>query len=278
MTCGGSRARAQALTSADEKLAQIWLKDSRDSFVTMIRDKQSLAAEEAKSTVGDAVLCLVPSRSVVWVCRHPIVQVIWCDFVGRAAGSVHVRSCQTRTDLPQSRTGCATTRGSCRGIDRRRSLSCRRPNRCQETDKMAPLRGSAAGDLSTPSPQGARTVAQPDELIDFHHLKARKGMTQLEIEDEVATDLQRATGIADASLDSTRLNRVLQLTGEEALCPCAGLSRVARRRRPSGAYLPQNGMSCVAVVMRCGVAELHTWGSDAPHAAMRRCRHPSSNC
>ena len=39
-------------------------------------------------------------------------------------------------------------------------------------------------------------------------------MSQLEIEDEVATDLQRATGTADAGAgDSTRLNRVLQLTG-----------------------------------------------------------------
>lgn len=57
-------------------------------------------------------------------------------------------------------------------------------------------------------------MAQPDELIDFHHLKARRGMSQLEIEDEVATDLQRATGTADAAAtDSNRLNRVLQLTG-----------------------------------------------------------------
>ena len=62
--------------------------------------------------------------------------------------------------------------------------------------------------------QGAQLMAQPDELIDFHHLKARRGMSQLEIEDEVATDLQRATGTADAaSTDSNRLNRVLQLTG-----------------------------------------------------------------
>ena len=57
-------------------------------------------------------------------------------------------------------------------------------------------------------------MTHPDELIDFHHLKARRGMSQLEIEDEVATDLQRATGTADAaSTDSNRLSRVLQLTG-----------------------------------------------------------------
>ena len=47
-----------------------------------------------------------------------------------------------------------------------------------------------------------------------HRAQARRGMSQLEIEDEVATDLQRATGTADAgAADSTRLNRVLQLTG-----------------------------------------------------------------
>lgn len=57
-------------------------------------------------------------------------------------------------------------------------------------------------------------MAQPDELIDFHHLKARRGMSALEIEDEVASDLQRATGTAtSSSANSGRLNRVLQLTG-----------------------------------------------------------------
>lgn len=57
-------------------------------------------------------------------------------------------------------------------------------------------------------------MAQPDELIDFHHLKARRGMSQLELEDEVATDLQKATGLVDThTTDSSHLNRVLQLTG-----------------------------------------------------------------
>ena len=28
-------------------------------------------------------------------------------------------------------------------------------------------------------------MAQPDELVDFHHLRARRGMSQLEIEDQV---------------------------------------------------------------------------------------------
>jgi len=57
-------------------------------------------------------------------------------------------------------------------------------------------------------------VAQADDLIDFYHLKNRKGMTQLELEDEVATDMQRATGSLTSTLDSERkLNRMLQLTG-----------------------------------------------------------------
>ncbi|KAG6547730.1 hypothetical protein Mapa_010543 [Marchantia paleacea] len=56
--------------------------------------------------------------------------------------------------------------------------------------------------------------AQPDDLIDFHHLKSRKGMSQLELEDEVQTDLKRATGEFTKDSDNTRkLNRVLQLTG-----------------------------------------------------------------
>ncbi|KAK9266069.1 hypothetical protein L1049_019060 [Liquidambar formosana] len=56
--------------------------------------------------------------------------------------------------------------------------------------------------------------AQPDDLIDFYHLKSRKGMSQLELEDEVQDDLKRATGefIRDGD-DANKLNRILQLTG-----------------------------------------------------------------
>ena len=46
-----------------------------------------------------------------------------------------------------------------------------------------------------PSPvQRALSVAQPDELIDFRHLRARRGLSQLEVEDAVQADLARATG------------------------------------------------------------------------------------
>ncbi|KAG8045246.1 hypothetical protein GUJ93_ZPchr0008g13481 [Zizania palustris] len=56
--------------------------------------------------------------------------------------------------------------------------------------------------------------AQPDDLIDFYHLKSRRGMSRLELEDEVQDDLKAATGgfTKDAD-DANRLNRILQLTG-----------------------------------------------------------------
>ncbi|KAL7148464.1 hypothetical protein ABFS83_06G180000 [Erythranthe nasuta] len=58
------------------------------------------------------------------------------------------------------------------------------------------------------------THSQPDDLIDFYHLKSRKGMSLLELEDQVQDDLKRATGefIKDAD-DATKLNRIIQLTG-----------------------------------------------------------------
>ncbi|KAE9584486.1 hypothetical protein Lal_00021700 [Lupinus albus] len=56
--------------------------------------------------------------------------------------------------------------------------------------------------------------AQPDDLIDFYHLKSRKGMSQLELEDEVQDDLKRATGEFTKDVDdANKLNRILQLTG-----------------------------------------------------------------
>ncbi|ONM19607.1 Coatomer subunit beta-1 [Zea mays] len=58
------------------------------------------------------------------------------------------------------------------------------------------------------------TYAQPDDLIDFYHLKSRKGMSQLELEDAVQDDLKAATGQFTKDADDTdKLNRILQLTG-----------------------------------------------------------------
>ena len=60
----------------------------------------------------------------------------------------------------------------------------------------------------------AAPVAQADDLIDFYHLKSRKGLSQVELEDAVATDLKRATGFGSSdSKEERKLNRVLQLTG-----------------------------------------------------------------
>ncbi|KAL1210436.1 Coatomer subunit beta-1 [Cardamine amara subsp. amara] len=58
------------------------------------------------------------------------------------------------------------------------------------------------------------THAQPDDLISFFHLKSRKGMSQLELEDQVEDDLKRATGeFTKDENDANKLNRILQLTG-----------------------------------------------------------------
>ena len=67
--------------------------------------------------------------------------------------------------------------------------------------------------------EAALKVAQPDELIDFRHLKSRKGMSRVELEDAVESDLAAATGLAERGSggggDSARtsLSKVVQLTG-----------------------------------------------------------------
>ncbi|KAL6516152.1 hypothetical protein OROGR_019457 [Orobanche gracilis] len=56
--------------------------------------------------------------------------------------------------------------------------------------------------------------SQPDDLIDFYHLKSRKGMSQLELEDEVQDDLKRAPRkfVKDRD-DANKLNCIIQHTG-----------------------------------------------------------------
>jgi len=69
-------------------------------------------------------------------------------------------------------------------------------------------------DAAAAKQDDAAPTSQADDLIDFHHLKSRKGMSQLEIEDAVATDLARATGFMDSvKSDGKTLDRVMQLTG-----------------------------------------------------------------
>ena len=60
--------------------------------------------------------------------------------------------------------------------------------------------------------KSAAPVSQPDDLIDFHHLKWRKGMSRLELEDTVASDLEKATGGGAGAVSRTK-PRILQLTG-----------------------------------------------------------------
>ena len=85
-------------------------------------------------------------------------------------------------------------------------------------------------------------MTQPDELIDFHHLKSRRGLTQLELEDEVATDLQKATGLVDgATSNAGSLNRILQLTGAPAIAEAPGCkaSQLEEHGRLCGGPQPQ---------------------------------------
>ncbi|KAM2714342.1 hypothetical protein EV2_044102 [Malus domestica] len=57
-------------------------------------------------------------------------------------------------------------------------------------------------------------IAPPHDLIDFYHLKGRKGMSQFELEDEVQDDLKRATReFTKVNNTQHKLSRILQLTG-----------------------------------------------------------------
>ena len=105
--------------------------------------------------------------------------------------------------------------------------------------------------------QGEKTASQPDELIDFAHLKARQGLSQLELEDEVATDLQRATGLANAdAADGAGLNRVLQLSGAP----------------PAAARAPQTAAcagACACAALACRLGEVATGPKGGPLWSMQ---------
>lgn len=66
------------------------------------------------------------------------------------------------------------------------------------------------------------SVAQPDDLIDFYHLKSRKGLSQVELEDEV---VRRATRLLAA-----RSGLRLRPPGPRSPAPCAA----ARASRVGG--------------------------------------------
>uniref|UniRef100_A0ACD5X630 Uncharacterized protein n=1 Tax=Avena sativa TaxID=4498 RepID=A0ACD5X630_AVESA len=55
--------------------------------------------------------------------------------------------------------------------------------------------------------------AQPDDLIDFYHLK-RRGLNRCELDDDYQDDLKAATvEVSKGANDADRLNRLVQLTG-----------------------------------------------------------------
>ena len=56
-------------------------------------------------------------------------------------------------------------------------------------------------------------VSQIDDMIDFPHLRAKKGMSQVELEAQVENDLANATGAGADLSDEKSLNRIIQLTG-----------------------------------------------------------------
>lgn len=60
---------------------------------------------------------------------------------------------------------------------------------------------------------GREKAAQPDELISFGHLKAKSGMSQLEKEDTISSDLARATGVGRSELAAGASSKFLPLTG-----------------------------------------------------------------
>ncbi len=76
-------------------------------------------------------------------------------------------------------------------------------------------------DAAEAQKEAALKVAQPDELIDFRHLKSRRGMSRVELEDAVESDLAAATGLMDRGVGgggatgsgATSLSKVVQLTG-----------------------------------------------------------------
>lgn len=74
-------------------------------------------------------------------------------------------------------------------------------------------------DAAEAKKEAALKVAQPDELIDFRHLKSRKGLSRMEVEDSIESELAAATGLADRSAGvvggsgPTSLSKVVQLTG-----------------------------------------------------------------
>ena len=176
----------------------MWLRDCRQSFSIMIREKQTRDAAAAKKEVS-----MSPLVTPAFLCRRAAATRQRRSLP--AAGTSLVPACsQPSRDGGEGfklHLACTAWHLSFEAMIIFSSIVVKRNDSSQST-------------CLSPAMQEAKAAAQPDELIDFHHLKARRGMSQLEIEDEVQTDLQRATGLADTDLgQASHLHRVLQLTG-----------------------------------------------------------------
>lgn len=169
----------RTLTSGDAGLEAVWLQECRDSFATLITDKQQREAAEAKQEVGGAAVEM---------------------------GAVH--------------------QGGGRGA----GLTSLPPPRWPLTRHPLPAR--------RPAPQKSKAVAQPDELIDFHHLKMRKGMSKVEVEDRWARpghqQQQRPACSAGLKMGSLPLSCLPPSASSCPTCAAAG----PRLMHPSCACLP----------------------------------------
>ena len=111
--------------------------------------------------------------------------------------------------------------------------------------------------------------------------QSRRGLSRLELEDEVANDLQRATGLADVDAqDANRLNRVLQLTGAAPSPPCSECasrltSIVVCEKRMYGMHWPESNapitlvLSCSSMDPRPAPVWMHDTGR--PMASTQTC-------
>ncbi|XBI68694.1 hypothetical protein VPH35_047863 [Triticum aestivum] len=86
-------------------------------------------------------------------------------------------------------------------------LSCRQ----SFTKKLAEKQSRKNNEKMKVEAQNAH--AHPDDSIDFYHLRSRRGMGQLDSEDEFRDDLKAATGELKDADDANNLNRPIQLTG-----------------------------------------------------------------
>lgn len=135
----------RTLAGGDDGAARVWLEECRTAFAALIADKQQREAAEAKQEVR------------------------WGQGLSSAPQAVH----------PSKRCSKPVPAYSRCLISRQHAVT--RP--VVETPQLPTACGVAPSPPpALPALQKAKSVAQPDELIDFHHLKMRKGLSKVELE------------------------------------------------------------------------------------------------